>query len=203
MKNFTTNLVPGFLIASLASAVTTPLDTLKTRVQSQGLKDYLIIEGLKTIYDREGLKGLLYGVQWRVLKNSIHTSLYLFIYEWYMRSIVNNDWLITSNTLIIIPLGSSAFYHLFLNCINLTVKPELPIGSHYSWNLRKSGISERKFLWQIIILIKESSIIDILPKLFQNIIFQRNIFLWVLNSGSAQNLEPLPPCCYFCLCLYC
>ena len=36
-RNFTVNLIPGFVIASMVSALTTPLDTLKTRVQSKGI----------------------------------------------------------------------------------------------------------------------------------------------------------------------
>jgi hypothetical protein len=73
------------------SAITTPLDTLKTRIQSQGITEYKIIKGIQKIYKNEGLTGLFAGVQWRVLKNSIHGSLYLFIYEWYMQSINYSD----------------------------------------------------------------------------------------------------------------
>ena len=84
-KNFTTNLIPGFIIGSFVSALTTPLDTLKTRVQSQGITNYSIISGIRKIYSVEGLMGLFSGVEWRVLKNGMHTSLYLFIYEWSLR----------------------------------------------------------------------------------------------------------------------
>jgi hypothetical protein len=35
MKNFTMNLFPAFILGGFVSAVTTPLDTLKTRIQSK------------------------------------------------------------------------------------------------------------------------------------------------------------------------
>jgi hypothetical protein len=73
------------------SAVTTPLDTLKTRVQSKGITKYGILSGILNIYKAEGLAGLFSGVEMRVLKNSLHTSIYLFIYEWYMRRITPGD----------------------------------------------------------------------------------------------------------------
>lgn len=51
-KNFTVNLLPGFFIGAGVSALTTPLDTLKTRVQSQGTKNYNIMEGILDIYSK-------------------------------------------------------------------------------------------------------------------------------------------------------
>ncbi len=39
-------MLPGFLFGMLVSAVTTPMDTLKTRIQSQGIKDYKIVKGV-------------------------------------------------------------------------------------------------------------------------------------------------------------
>jgi hypothetical protein len=67
-------------LTGLVSALTTPLDALKTRVQSKGITDYKIINGITNIYEREGLTGLFAGMKWRMLKNSVHTSLYLFTY---------------------------------------------------------------------------------------------------------------------------
>ena len=84
-------MIPGFLITSLVSAVTTPLDALKTRIQSKGITDYKIVKGITKIYKKEGLTGLFAGMQWRMLKNSIHTSLYLFIYEWLMQRVRYGD----------------------------------------------------------------------------------------------------------------
>jgi len=45
-KGFYVNMLPGFIIGGFISALTTPLDTLKTRVQSQGITKYSIIKGL-------------------------------------------------------------------------------------------------------------------------------------------------------------
>lgn len=95
-KNFSVNLIPGFVIASMVSALTTPLDTLKTRVQSEGRTNYLIVKGISDIYKAEGLPGLFAGVQWRVVKNSLHSSIYIFLYEWYLRSVACQDVLIAN-----------------------------------------------------------------------------------------------------------
>jgi len=86
-KNISINLMPGFVIGAFVSAITTPFDTVKTRVQSQGIKSYKIIDSIMKIYKTEGSMGLFSGVQLRVLKNSLHISIYLFIYEWYMSRI--------------------------------------------------------------------------------------------------------------------
>lgn len=43
------------------------------------------------IYRKEGLKGLFSGVKLRVMKNSLHTSLYLFMYEWYLNKVNGMD----------------------------------------------------------------------------------------------------------------
>lgn len=49
-KNCSINLIPGFLIGGFVSAITTPFDTVKTRVQSQGIKHYQIIDSIMKIY---------------------------------------------------------------------------------------------------------------------------------------------------------
>jgi hypothetical protein len=90
-KNFTTNFFPGFVIAAFVSTLTTPLDTLKTRIQSQGIKEYSITKGMMDIYKKEGVHGLFSGVQWRILKNGLHSSLYVFLYELYMRRVCAMD----------------------------------------------------------------------------------------------------------------
>ena len=74
------------VLGGIMSGVTTPLDTLKTRIQSQGIKDYSIMKGMREIYKKEGALGLFSGVQYRMLKSGLHSSLYITIYEWYIRS---------------------------------------------------------------------------------------------------------------------
>ena len=73
------------------SAITTPLDTLKTRIQSKSIDNYKIPSSIVEIYRREGYKGLFAGMKLRVMKNSLHTSLYLFIYEWYLNKVSIRD----------------------------------------------------------------------------------------------------------------
>jgi hypothetical protein len=79
------------MLGGLVSAITTPLDTLKTRIQSKSITHYRIISSMVDIYEGEGLKGLFSGVKLRVMKNSLHTSLYLFMYEWYLNRVSRRD----------------------------------------------------------------------------------------------------------------
>ena len=55
-------MIPGFFIGMAVSGITAPIDTLKTRVQSQGITKYTIIRGILEIYKKEGFTGLLSGV---------------------------------------------------------------------------------------------------------------------------------------------
>ena len=41
-----TNMLPGFFLGMLVAGLTTPLDTLKTRVQTKGIQKYSIIKGI-------------------------------------------------------------------------------------------------------------------------------------------------------------
>lgn len=41
-----TNMLPGFFLGMLVSGITTPLDTLKTRVQTEGIQKYSITKGI-------------------------------------------------------------------------------------------------------------------------------------------------------------
>lgn len=91
MKNFTLNLLPAFLLGAAVSAITTPLDTLKTRVQSKSITNYSVINSIGEIYRKEGVKGLFSGVKLRMMKNSLHLSLYLFMYEWYLNKVSVRD----------------------------------------------------------------------------------------------------------------
>ena len=74
-------------LSAVLSGLTTPLDTLKTRIQSKGIKKYSISDSLAEIYRLEGFGGLFSGVHWRMLRNSLQTALFIFLYEWYMREI--------------------------------------------------------------------------------------------------------------------
>lgn len=65
---------------SLISAITTPLDTIKTRQQSGVQISGSILSMLKSIYQKEGYIGLFSGVQHRVVRNTISSVLYLTIF---------------------------------------------------------------------------------------------------------------------------
>ena len=90
-RNFSLNMLPAFMFGATTSALTTPLDTLKTRIQSQGIKKYSIVQGLKDIYAKEGWVGLFSGIEWRIFKNGGHTALYMYIYEWVNQRIAARD----------------------------------------------------------------------------------------------------------------
>jgi hypothetical protein len=80
-------LLPALFSGSLISAITTPVDTIKTRLQSSAQTNPSIIKELKNIYKNEGMIGLFSGVHFRVLKNSIHSSLYIGLFEFSMNKI--------------------------------------------------------------------------------------------------------------------
>lgn len=61
-RNLMINVLPGFVFGMLVSGITTPMDALKTRIQSQGIVKYKIINGILDIYRKEGLMGLFSGV---------------------------------------------------------------------------------------------------------------------------------------------
>ena len=84
-------MLPAFVFGAITSTLTTPLDTLKTRVQSQGIKKYSIVNGLRDIYLREGLVGLFSGVEWRILRNGGQTALYMYIYELMIKKVSARD----------------------------------------------------------------------------------------------------------------
>lgn len=44
------NVLPGFVLGMIVSGITTPMDALKTRIQSQGIVKYKIINGILEIY---------------------------------------------------------------------------------------------------------------------------------------------------------
>lgn len=79
-RNFTHNTIPSFFLSAFLSGITTPFDTLKTRVQSKGIEKYSVFGSLKEIHQKEGISGLFSGVHWRMLRNSLHTSLFVTIY---------------------------------------------------------------------------------------------------------------------------
>ena len=80
-KSLTANLLAGGLGGGLIACLTTPLDTVKTRIQSGMHLEPTIWKQILGIYQREGLSGLFSGVHYRTLKSSSHSALYLVVYE--------------------------------------------------------------------------------------------------------------------------
>ena len=66
---------------SLVSFITTPFDTLKTRLQSGIKLEGSIMSQMKEIYMKEGTIGLFAGVKQRVLRNTINSVIYLCLFE--------------------------------------------------------------------------------------------------------------------------
>ena len=83
-------MLPAFLIAGAISAVLTPIDTLKTRIQSQTIKNYSIVRGVREIQVKEGSIGLFSGVEWRVLRNGLQSGIYMYVYELMVRHLMSN-----------------------------------------------------------------------------------------------------------------
>ena len=83
------NVIPGFVSAGLISILTTPMDTVKTRIQSGVVLEekYSLIKQLKNIYVKEGLTGVFSGVQYRAFKNSISSPVYITMYEYLLGKI--------------------------------------------------------------------------------------------------------------------
>ena len=84
---FELNLLPALISGSLISMITTPVDTIKTRLQSSAEINPSIIKWMINIYKVEGMMGLFSGVHFRVLKNSIHSSLYISLFEFSMNKL--------------------------------------------------------------------------------------------------------------------
>ncbi|KAJ7541885.1 hypothetical protein O6H91_10G081000 [Diphasiastrum complanatum] len=86
-ENFLTHVVAGGAAGALASAVTTPLDVVKTRLQCQGVcgaERYCnssISEVIRRVITREGPKGLFRGMKPRVLFHTPAAAISWSTYE--------------------------------------------------------------------------------------------------------------------------
>lgn len=87
-------LMTGACAGGLAGVLTTPLDVIKTRMQTQNeasgaplLKSNSIISSLKTIYQSQGFKGLFGGVGPRLIWTSVQSSIMLLLYQMTLRAL--------------------------------------------------------------------------------------------------------------------
>lgn len=86
-------LLTGAAAGGLAGTITTPLDVVKTRMQTQNgtsavmLNSSSIISSLKTIYAKEGINGLFSGVAPRFVWTSIQSSVMLVLYQVFLQAL--------------------------------------------------------------------------------------------------------------------
>jgi hypothetical protein len=79
------DLITGSLAGGIAGAITTPLDVLKTLLQTQHTSTQHhysgIMDGLIWNYKHQGLAGLFRGIGPRVFWTSLQSALMFVIYE--------------------------------------------------------------------------------------------------------------------------
>jgi len=87
-------LMTGACAGGLAGVLTTPLDVVKTRMQTQNeasgaplLKSSSILSSLKTIYSSQGFRGLFGGVGPRLVWTSVQSSVMLLLYQMTLRTL--------------------------------------------------------------------------------------------------------------------
>lgn len=74
-------LLSGLLSAIPAAYLVTPMDVIKTRIQTKNNNYVNIIDCVKQIYYNEGFKAFWRGGVWRVLKSSPQFGITLYLYE--------------------------------------------------------------------------------------------------------------------------
>lgn len=86
-------LLTGAAAGGLAGTITTPLDVVKTRMQTQNgtsanlLTSNSIVSSLRTIFAREGMNGLFSGVAPRFVWTSIQSSVMLVLYQVFLQAL--------------------------------------------------------------------------------------------------------------------
>lgn len=91
-------LLTGAAAGGLAGVLTTPPDTVKTRMQTQNgsngnvmLKSTSLCQNLLTIYRSQGLAGLFSGVGPRFVWTSVQSSVMLLLYQVCLRSLSSQE----------------------------------------------------------------------------------------------------------------
>lgn len=86
-EGFTTQLAAGGMAGGCAAAVTTPLDVVKTRLQTQGVLNtqryntISVLKMLRRLYTEEGLAGLTKGIRPRILFHTPSAAICWTTYE--------------------------------------------------------------------------------------------------------------------------
>jgi hypothetical protein len=78
------NALPGLVAGVVASFITSPIDTVKTRIQTRSLTYHSMPSELRKIYRNEGLTGWFLGWKLRVLKSASHSVMYLVLFEFFL-----------------------------------------------------------------------------------------------------------------------
>jgi hypothetical protein len=90
-------LLTGAAAGGLAGTLTTPLDVVKTRMQTQNgtsgviLKSSSIFSSLKTIYVNQGIGGLFSGVAPRFVWTSVQSSIMLLLYQVFLKTLSDTE----------------------------------------------------------------------------------------------------------------
>lgn len=90
-------LLTGAAAGGLAGTLTTPLDVVKTRMQTQNgtsgviLKSNSIFSSLKTIYTKQGISGLFSGIAPRFVWTSVQSSVMLLLYQVFLKALSDTE----------------------------------------------------------------------------------------------------------------
>ncbi|KAH3667976.1 hypothetical protein OGAPHI_001730 [Ogataea philodendri] len=92
-------LLTGAAAGGLAGTLTTPLDVIKTRMQTQNknhkphelLTSNSILHGLSTVYRNQGFVGLFSGVGPRFIWTSVQSSVMLLLYQFCLRALSTGE----------------------------------------------------------------------------------------------------------------
>lgn len=90
-------LLTGAAAGGLAGTLTTPLDVVKTRMQTQNgtsgviLKSSSILSSLRTIYVNQGIGGLFSGIAPRFVWTSVQSSVMLLLYQVFLKALSGSD----------------------------------------------------------------------------------------------------------------
>jgi hypothetical protein len=74
------NALPGLVGGVTSSLITSPIDTVKTRIQTKSLVYTSMNAELLKIYQKEGLNGWFLGWKLRIMKSASHSVLYLVLF---------------------------------------------------------------------------------------------------------------------------
>ncbi|ODV84642.1 hypothetical protein CANARDRAFT_8621 [[Candida] arabinofermentans NRRL YB-2248] len=96
--SLTLELGTGAAAGGLAGVITTPLDVIKTRMQTQSvstggevLNSSSILKSLRSLYQNQGVVGLFSGVGPRLVWTSVQSSVMLLLYQISLRALTTGE----------------------------------------------------------------------------------------------------------------